>query len=413
MKILWLCNIELPCISKALGHNINPLGGWMVSIFDLLIRVPGLAVCVCFPTRTNKLFDGSDGKVRYYSFKLFKDSIMRFEDILVEAKPDIIHIFGTEFRHSLDMIKACEKKKLINQTIVSIQGLIHLIGKHYYSDIPSKVIHKYSFHDFIRHSNIYWAKKKYEKRGKYEIEVICRVKHIIGRTEWDYAVTKQINSSVNYHFCNETLRTSFYNQKWKFDECEKYSIFISQANYPIKGLHILLEALSVVKDKYPCVHLYVAGKNFASKEIKSAIMKTRYDKYIYNYIKQKNLSENISFLGTLEENEMLDRYMKSNVFVICSSIENSPNSLGEAMILGVPSIASDVGGIRSMFRDRIDGYIYPFNESYMLAYYICKIFDNIDDACKMSENAKKHAMQLYDKTNNLNKLLSIYRDLLV
>ena len=42
---------------------------------------------------------------------------------------------------------------------------------------------------------------------------------------------------------------------------------------------------------------------------------------------------------------MCDRYLKSNLFVCCSAIENSPNSLGEAQLLGMPYVASFVGGV--------------------------------------------------------------------
>lgn len=45
---------------------------------------------------------------------------------------------------------------------------------------------------------------------------------------------------------------------------------------------------------------------------------------------------------------MIEQYLKAHIFVCPSSVENSPNSLGEAQLLGVPCIGSIAGGIPSM-----------------------------------------------------------------
>ena len=55
---------------------------------------------------------------------------------------------------------------------------------------------------------------------------------------------------------------------------------------------------------------------------------------------------------------MKERYLKSGLFVCCSAIENSPNSLGEAMLLGLPCVTADVGGIKSIFDADKDGIMY-------------------------------------------------------
>lgn len=47
----------------------------------------------------------------------------------------------------------------------------------------------------------------------------------------------------------------------------------------------------------------------------------------------------------------------------------------------------------------------------MLEYYVKKIFDNRDIALSLSENAKRHARELYNPKKNYDQLISIYRDL--
>lgn len=91
-------------------------------------------------------------------------------------------------------------------------------------------------------------------------------------------------------------------------------------------------------------------------------------------LKKYNIQERFEFEGFLSADEMKQLLLESNVFVCPSSIENSPNSLGEAMILGVPCVASDVGGISDMLTHNEEGFLYPFDDSYKMAFYIRKTF---------------------------------------
>lgn len=69
-----------------------------------------------------------------------------------------------------------------------------------------------------------------------------------------------INSNIHYFFNNETLRKEFYQDEfWNYYNCEKHSIFISQATAPYKGFHVLLEAAGLVKRRYPDLKVYVAA----------------------------------------------------------------------------------------------------------------------------------------------------------
>lgn len=162
-----------------------------------------------------------------------------------------------------------------------------------------------------------------------------------GRTAWDYAHVLAINPDVRYHRVGETLRNIFYNHKWEYAKCTPHSIFVSQASYPIKGLHFLLRAAAIVKREYPDIRIRVAGEDIISK---SPIRLSGYGKYLKHLIRNLNLEDNVAFIGLRDEEEMLAEYLNANVFALPSVIENSPNSLGEAMQLGMPCVASICGG---------------------------------------------------------------------
>ncbi|KKK39024.1 glycosyl transferase family 1 [Mesobacillus campisalis] len=339
------------------------------------------------------------------------DQNLYFKKILNEVKPDLVHIYGTELAHTLSMVNTCEIDKV--KTVISIQGLVSVIQKHMYANLPYRIVYGATFRNLLRKDSVSGLQRMFYKRGENEVQAIKKVKHIIGRTTWDKACTTQINPNVEYHFCNETLREEFYKHKWDIEKCEKNSIFLSQGQYPIKGLHYMLEAMPLILKRYPNTKLYIGGKDITKSEtIKDKLLLTYYGKYIKRMIQKYNLEQNVIFTGPLDEKQMCERYLKSNVFVCPSSIENSPNSLGEAMILGVPCVSSNVGGISDMLEHKDEGFIYQADAPYMLAYYICEILGNESLAQQFSKNAREHALKTHNSLANTKQLIRIYEEIL-
>lgn len=160
--------------------------------------------------------------------------------------------------------------------------------------------------------------------------------------------------------------------------------------------------------KYPDTHVFVAGKNIFATEKKSP-----YARYIEMLMEQWDLTGHISFLGKLDEKEMVERYLRANVYVLASTAENSPNSLNEAMLLGTPSIASYVGGSGNRLESHKEGYLYPYDEPALLAYYICMVFENKDGICEsFSAKASAKMSRLIDPKINVEKNLAIYDKIL-
>ena len=86
---------------------------------------------------------------------------------------------------------------------------------------------------------------------KDEKEALQMVSHVTGRTDFDREMTAKLAPQATYHFMNETLRDDFYTDHWNIDRIERYSIFLSQGNYPIKGMHFVLDVLPDIVKKYP------------------------------------------------------------------------------------------------------------------------------------------------------------------
>ena len=258
------------------------------------------------------------------------------------------------------------------------------------------------------------------------------LKNITGRTHWDAFYSDYWNESAQYFTMNETLRPDFYFDRWQREKCDPHRIFVSQGDYPLKGLHYLLLALPAIRRKYPDVKVHVAGNSLVNYTTwKDKIKISAYGKYLRSIIAQNELQDVVTFLGSLTGAQMKEQYLEAGLFLCCSSMENSPNSLGEAMLLGVPCVSADVGGISSIFRDGQDGILFKgFKKEARYTDYdhidyereekaLSGIVKNLaeavitmwsdEEACeKYCENARKHAEITHNKEENYKRLTEIY-----
>lgn len=419
MKVLWLCNAMTPQIAKQLGVQDKNTVSWIANTSRLIADRQECELVFCFPFEaTEDICSGYAENIKYYGFyvknkysttKYDKRVEERFMRILQQESPDVIHIWGTECFHTLAMLKVCKQLKLLDKATISIQGLMTCNSEFYNAALPERVVRSLTVRDVLKVDNIWMQQRKFKKKAGFELEAIRLAKNVIGRTDWDKALTKQANPNLNYFFNNAILREKFYNKEWDIKKCEPHTIFVSQGYYPIKGLHMVLKALEIIKRRYPDVKLYVSGFNIIKgNSLKEKLKLTSYGVYIKKLIAKYNLRDNVSFVGLLDEDAICDRYLKANVFVSASVIENESNSLGESKCLGVPTVASYVGGCTNFLDHKKDCLAYPFNEPYMLAEYVCDIFADGRLAESLSRQARKNALIVHSREENIDQLVRIY-----
>ena len=412
MKLLWLCNMVPGAVKKAItGKEGNGL--WVDHVLQDLRRQEDLEIRIFCPYKKEK-----EGNLdNWTSYRTFRTKLPhqylpeleeRFCRELEEFKPDVIHSWGVEYAHALAMANAAEKTGNLHRMAVSIQGLCSFIAGHYCEGIPHSVQRSATFRDFLRRDNILQQQRKFVLRGQLEQQTLKKVSHIIGRTCWDKACTAQVNPGSVYHVCNETLRPPFYRDGWKLDDCVRHRVFAPSCSYPVKGFHHLLEAMAEVVKVYPDATLSVPGRSYLDV---SSLRCSSYQKYLAKLTRQYGQEDKIEFLGSLDAQGMKDAYLKANVFVLPSTIENSPNSLGEAMLLGVPCVAADVGGVTTLMTHNTEGYVYQSTAPYMLAHYIKTVFAMEDEAAAMGQAAREYALKTHDPETNLRDLLKIYEEI--
>lgn len=443
-----MCNMMLPVVGEHLGLETSNKEGWLSGLLEQVMgdekhyeegedAHKAISLALAFPVGRNLLPEGQEllqgtlevqGKaLEYYGFyentehpECYDETLEHsLKQIIAICRPDVVHIFGTEYPHTLAMTRAynCPER-----TLIGVQGLCSMIAEAYLADLPERVVRSKTLRDVLKQDSIRQQQEKFALRGKNEIEAILNVGHITGRTHWDREQTTKWNPTAVYHEMNETLRSPFYTGQWQKEQAEPGAIFVSQGDYPLKGLHYMLLAMPMIREHYPEAKIYVAGNSIIRDgDWKERLKISAYGNYLKKLIKELDLQDRVSFLGKLSAEQMKEQYLKSSAYVCCSTVENSPNSLGEAMLLGVPCVAADVGGVSSLLIHGVDGILYQGFDAKQageleeiagnLAKAILALWGNSEISVTYCENARVHAKITHDGRANYEKLMEIYADM--
>lgn len=418
MKILWVVNLMLPEIARELNLPASNREGWLSGIFSMMASSNEYELCVAYPV-TDKvdLNPVSVRGIKCYAFlenlsapEEYDESLEeRIKEIISETDPDILHIFGTEFPHGLAAARAFGKPE---RTLVGLQGICTEIAKEYMALIPEKVQKEVTFRDFIRKDSLKNQQEKFVMRGENERKLLSEVSFVTGRTDFDRNFALSVNEKLIYLPLHESMREEFYESVPDSADKRPHSIFLMQGDYPIKGFHFLIEACGRLIEKYPDLTVVVAGNSIIKHSTFKDRLKTpAYGKYLRKLIRENRLEGSIFSLGPLSASEVRKQYLGSSVFVCPSYMDNSPNSIAEAMLLGVPVVASDAGGIRSIISEE-EGYIFRKGNSEELEECLDRVFSLTDtqdeELLQKVKNASKRAKTDYDKSTNYRTLMDIY-----
>lgn len=426
MKVLWVCNIMIPVVAEALGQEYSVREGWLSGAFGRYLEETdaGLEIGICFPVPKDgeafvgELTLGKKGKkVKCYGFREDLDHPEHydkalepaFERIVADFAPDLVHLFGTEFPHGYACAKVWNRPE---RTLTGLQGLCIACADNYMADLPESVQNGLTLRDVLKKDSIRRQQGKFYERAVQEEKQLRLSGHITGRTKFDKTISLGINPSAVYHEMNETMRPQFYEGSWKPENCRRGEIFLSQGDYPLKGFHYLLQSMKEILQKCPDAWIKAAGNSVLGMNgIKNKIKIPAYGKYLRQLIKENGLEGKVRVLGKLSAEEMKAEYLSANVFVCPSAVENSPNSVAEAQLLGVPVAASRAGGIPDMVEDGVSGLLFEKGDAHGLAGQVLRILTDEAFAGKLSETEQRAAKRQYDGDANYRRLLEIYGEI--
>ena len=174
-------------------------------------------------------------------------------------------------------------------------------------------------------------------------------------------------------------------------------VLFSGALTPAKGIRTIVAAAERLQD----VHFTMVGDG--PPDSRAALL---------DRIRALGIESRVSVLGPVPQSRVLEMLAESDVFIFPSTTEGFPNSLAEAMAVGLPVVASPVGAIPEMIDVPDGGFLVPWDD---VDGYVRSLRRLLDSPClreQMGSHNRAKALRDYDYAVVVERLCSVYRDLL-
>lgn len=414
MKVFWITNIPIGRIAVELFNK--PMGGLWMDAMLVQLRKTGkveFAIATTTPTKETiqKEYDGINyyllpgGHAVYYK-RPESEAMAEWKSIFEKEKPDVLQIWGTEYSHAVPALKVAKEMGI--PSVVYIQGVMSAIEKYADGLVKTSTRMRYiTLRDLYR--NQLWLNQNgwFKKRAKVEKQILELSGNIVVENNWAEWMCKAVNPGLGVFKIPLNINEVFFEKKWDVEKMEPHSIICNASGTAYKGLHVLLDALVLVKKECPDVKLYVPGGSCIVKGIKQRQSKPGYWSFITDKIKKLGLEKNVIFTGYQTPVQLADRLAKSNVFALCSSVENHSSSLKEAMAVGTPVVASQVGGVTEYLEEGLNGCSYRYGEYECMAGAIKMLFADKEQCLQLSNAARKTMRECSNDDIN-GMILSMY-----
>lgn len=405
MRVLWLS------VTPSL-YDERTSGGWIASL-ERIIRQYGkdIELGIAFE-HSDKCFKVERDGVTYYPMNKIDTRIKKLrlmlnyanewfflrplvQKVIDDFKPDIIHCFGSEWPFGLIA------RDIKIPIVIHMQGFANIYALS--ASMCCRLSDQYKYHHYNPFSMFhYWYRSlKTDASNKREQEIMRCNKYFMGRTEWDKNIVKYYSPNAKYYHCEEAIRPEILHSKikWQFTSRKKMRIVTISGASALKGNDLILRTAKILKDFGFDFEWRVAGnKNSFS--------------FFEHIIGLRHSDLNINLLGFINANEVAKELSEADVYVHTSIIDNSPNSLCEAQLIGCPVIATNVGGIPQLVDDRKTGILFPYNEPHTLAFMLMNVFGNKNLLESISRNEILASHTRHNEQKIMQCLNLIYQDVI-
>ncbi len=433
MKILWITNS--PCSSAECNASGIVYEGWMSSL-EKAVR-DELELSIAFLSNGRKQEDFNYEGVEYHSISPYKSRfyllfrlkrllmgparrdrlvLRRVREIVSAVSPDLVHVHGTENCYALigcpDGTVRCGGRDV--PVAVSMQGIMGPYLEKYFSGITPRAVRKYeSIGARLRKRGVFRGYRKIRHQAENERTILHDVRYVFGRTAWDREVTAEFNPSREYFTVGEIMRAPFFAEVRRgLPEERRFTIVSTVSNGIYKGFERLLRAADCLKEAGVEFEWTVIGCSPGDELVRISER--------YTGLKSSELG--VRPVGRQNANAMVPLLDSADVYCHVSHIENSPNSVCEAMLRALPVVAADVGGVSSIVENGVTGLLYPDSaaasphegrrSAAACAAAIMSLHDSPEAAAEMGRAGRRVAMERHSPATVRAQLLSAYRAIL-
>ena len=159
-----------------------------------------------------------------------------------------------------------------------------------------------------------------------------------------------------------------------------------------KGIDVLLRAFAVVAHHHQA-HLVIVGDGPLGDELRALA-------------RELNIADSISWLGF--QADPVKWLQAMDVFALPSRLEGSPNVILEAMAMGLPIVATNIGGVVDLVEQGRNGFLLPPDDQEALAVMLNRLLGNPSLRADLSCRSRKRAVETFSLSVNVSRLMDLY-----
>jgi glycosyltransferase involved in cell wall biosynthesis len=287
--------------------------------------------------------------------------------IILKLQPDLIHVHGTENGYGLAALETNVP------TIVSIQGIVNALAR-----VSPSIF--------------------YRLQAPLELHVIRTAKYFGSRTAWANSFIRNLNNTATIYDLPEAVNHIFFKRA---AESSNPNILMVGSVEQRKGIEEALRAMSIVVAACSSAKLLVVGEGEAD-----------YLEELKQRTKSAGIEANVDWLGFKTAKEVAALHAVSAILIHPTYLDNSPNSVAEAMAAGLPVIASNVGGIPSMIENGATGLLVEPRNHRQLAEALTALLHDEAERKRLASRAKQVALERHFPQEVAKKTLNVYKDII-
>jgi glycosyltransferase involved in cell wall biosynthesis len=391
--------------------------GW-IGALELALEGRGdLELGIAFPWRVPRVEARSVGQHVYYPFprypgggrlaQLLFDVSCRLEPeretrhlerIVERHRPDLIHVWGTEPFFGLVAAK------------VATPVLFELQGPR--TPYISAYLAGLSQLDLLRHGSrkrllngrsLLHRYYRYRRSAARERRMLRSARFVSGRTAWDRTVAAVLAPRARYFHADRVLRPPFYEARHEPPSEGPLHLVSTLRGNVYKGFDTVAECSQLLRRLLP-------------RAPRWTILGVRPGDEIHRIVERKLGVDfarlGVEFAGRRTAAEVAARLATADIFVHPSRADNSPNGVCEAMLVGLPVVTTNVGGIPSLVTDAHDGLLVPPGDPWAMAAAIRRLAEDPTLAARLGAAARATAARRHDPGAVARTVLAIYREIL-